>query len=82
MKNVKSPQITYKSKYSIVCDLVGHPKPKTQEEEDYCQQTELETDTPKHVIAFMLIEYLLKFQTKDALLHIVKTTPICQNLNN
>ena len=32
--------IIYKSKYSKICDQVGHPKPKTQKEEDYCQFVE------------------------------------------
>ena len=35
-------KIIYKSKYSEVCDKVGYPKPKIQEEENYCQLVEFE----------------------------------------
>lgn len=35
-------EIIYTSLYSKVCEEVGHPKPKTQEEEDYCLTCEFE----------------------------------------
>lgn len=55
-----STEIIYKSKYSLVCKLVGHPLPKTQDEEDYCRLVELQNDTWRPVITEMLTEYLNK----------------------
>lgn len=53
-------KVVYKSKYSIVCDLVGHPKPTTQEEEDWCYWLEKEPflDTATVSITGMLKRYL------------------------
>tara|TARA_R110000868_G_scaffold180622_2_gene421238 strand:- start:1452 stop:1691 length:240 start_codon:yes stop_codon:yes gene_type:complete len=34
--------IIYKSKYAEICDIIGRPKPKNQDEEDYCQLCEFE----------------------------------------
>lgn len=53
-------QVIYKSKYALVCELVGHPKLPTQEEENYCQITEQETSTAQVVLSKMLVEYIEK----------------------
>lgn len=73
---LQKPEIIYKSKYSIVCDLVGHPKPNSQEEEDYCQDVELKTETPKTTLSNMILNYLLRFMTKQELVHKINTITI------
>lgn len=50
--------IDYKSRYALVCDLVGHQKPQTQEEENYCQLVEFQNDTWRPVIIKMLKTYI------------------------
>ena len=57
-------EIIYKSKYALVCELTGHNKPSTQEEENYCQQVEYETDTWKPVITDMLIKFIKEINDK------------------
>jgi len=56
----KSNKIVYKSKYSLVCQLTGQQKPKTQEEENYCQLVEFQNDTWRPVLTKMLDEYVKK----------------------
>lgn len=53
--------IVYKSKYSKVCDIVGHSLPKTQQEENYCYYCEWEfPQTTKSVIKRMLKDFIYK----------------------
>lgn len=62
--HIERPPIVYKSKYSIICELVGRPKPSSQAEEDYCQLVDRQNDTSVYVQIEMLTAYLNKLKNR------------------